>query len=109
MDVLERHQREVRNWREQLERMLHLHTRIFEAQKESWALRAHYSSETEQQIAALHESIDNMSQEIELIREAFFGNLQRRAAQLRPSHALQRDDPPPGTPAPSAAGRPAAD
>ena len=99
MEVLQQHRKQVRNWREQLERMLSLRARIFDAQKRSWALRAHYSPDSEQQIDALHENIDNMSQEIELIREAFFGNLKQSAARARPSHALVPENPPPAAPA----------
>ena len=103
MEVLEQHQKRLRNWREQFERMLTLRAQIFGAQKESWALRAHYSPEAEQRIDALHESIDNMNQEIELIREAFFGNLHLRAVHARPSHALVRGDSSSGSPAQTAA------
>ncbi len=91
MDVLDRHRKTVRNWRDQLERMLDLHARIFDAQKQTWALRSQYSPETEQEVRRLHETIDNMTQEIDLIREAFFGNLQRAATKHRPAHALVAD------------------
>ncbi len=73
METLLAHRERVRRLRDQFERMRHLRQSIYAAREESWDLRTHWEASRDARINELHEHIDAMAEEIELIREAHFG------------------------------------
>jgi hypothetical protein len=89
METLQAHRERVRRLRDQFARMLHLRQAIYDAREESWDLRTHWEAAREARINELHEHIDAMAEEIELIREAHFG---APAAVDRMGHAVSAPD-----------------
>lgn len=73
METLQAHRERVGRLREQFERMLQLRQAIYDAREESWDLRTHWEAARESRINELHDHIDAMAEEVELIREAHFG------------------------------------
>lgn len=94
MEVLHKHREQVADWRAQLERMFTLHSQIFDAQRDSWNLRSNYVEGRDAEIDRLHEEIETMEQEIELIRESYFGNVNTAAHHAGRARELVADAPP---------------
>ena len=73
METLQAHRERVQRLRDQFARMLQLRQAIYDAREESWDLRTHWEAARDARINELHDRIDAMAEEIELIREAHFG------------------------------------